>query len=206
MVTHIARSDLPRTAWLQTLAYATTATTSSGEPLQRPRTWARAAWPGVLATHCIVGHRNLYLTPDRLGVVSFYKHPPLGMIARGGVFFAPLIVTILSGSVLLTAAATLAYLVLLGSMGVSIAVTGRHSKAAPGTSRISKPWRHYVIGLAAAPPAATRCETGLLARALMRQLPPGRAVAVHPRTESLRRTYEHAGFTPSKGMEMVRHI
>lgn len=206
MVPHIARRDLPHTAWLQALAYATTSTNRSGERRRHPRAWARAAWLGIFAAHWIMGHRNLYLTRSRLGVVSFYQHPPLGMIARGAVFLAPLIAASFSTSPLLGTTVTIPYLVVLASMTTSVSLTGRRSKAASGTPKIAKPRGHYVIGLAAAHPNAPSTETSRLALTLMRQLIPGEAVVVHPRTEKLRGHYERAGFRPSKGLEMVLHV
>lgn len=198
------RRDLTRTAWLQATAYAATAKTRAGIPRPHPYTWACAAWLGILAAHCILGHRNMHLTVSRQGVICMYRTPPVGLIARGALFFAPLLASIALPYLTLSALVTLAYLVLLASMTASVALTGARSRAPRGTRKIDTPWRHYVVGLAAAHPEAPAGETLLLARRLLCGLPSGSAAIAHPRTPELRAAYERFGFRPSKGMAMVR--
>lgn len=198
------RRDLAHTAWLQATAYATTATTRAGNPRHHPCAWARAAWLGILATHCILGHRNMHLTASRQGVICLYRTPPIGLIARGVLLFVPLLASIALPYLTLSAFVALAYLVLLASMTISVALTGARSRAPRGTRKIATPWRHYVVGLAAAHPDAPTGETLLLARALMRDLPPESKVVAHPRTPELRTAYGHFGFRPSRGMAMVK--
>lgn len=197
------RRDLARTAWLQATAYANTATTCTGYPRSHPYTWARLAWPGTLAAHCILGHRNMHLTASRKGVICLYGTPPIGLIVRGAALLVPLAATVLLPYLTLNIIVTLAYAILLGSLTASIALTGRRSRAPRGTTKIAAPCKHYVIGLAAAHPTAPTGEVLLLARGLISRLPPGSVTIVHPRTAELRTAYERFGFQPSNGMAMV---
>lgn len=197
------RRDLTQTAWLQAISYATTATTRTGGFRRHPYTWARIAWPGILAAHCILGHRNMHLTSSRQGVICLYSTPPIGLIVRGVLLLTPLLVTIALPYLALSAIAILVYLVLLGSMTASIILTGRRSRATQGTKKIATPWKHYVVGLAAAHPEAPTGEALLLARRLLLALPRGSVTIAHPRTPELRSAYERFGFQPSKGFAMV---
>lgn len=206
MPSHITRRDLARTAWLQSIAFATTATTRTGKPRQHPRAWALASWVGFLVAHCFFGHRNFYLTASRCGTVCLYRSPPVGVIVRVVVFVAPLIVFIFIGSTLVSTIVSLVYVALLAPMTASASLSGRRSRAPKGTDKIGVPWQHYVIGTVAAGPGAPVGETLSLARTLIEGLPRNSAVVVHPRTPELRDAYQRFGFVPGKGVKMVAKL
>lgn len=206
MPSHITRRDLARTAWLQSIAFATTATTMTGKPRQHPRAWALTAWAGFLLAHCFLGHRNLHLTSSRYGTVCLYRNLPLGMIARGAVFVTALLASFFAASTLFATTVVLAYLALLASMTVGVLLSGRRSRAPKGTDKIGVPWQHYVIGTVAAAPGAPVGETLSLARTLIEGLPRNSAVVVHPRTPELRDAYQRFGFVPGKGVKMVAKL
>lgn len=203
---HATRRDLARTAWIQATSYAATATTRTGAPRRHTQAWARAAWPGITLAHWVMGHRNLYLTTSRQGVICLYGTPAIGMAARGVALIAPLVVTLLLPSLTLDIIVTLAYLTLFASLTASLVLSGARSRAPRGTKKINLPWRRYVVGLAAAHPDAPTGETLLLARTLLHRLPPRSTVIVHPRTPELRVAYQRFGFKPSKGLAMVRGV
>lgn len=201
MPSHITRRELAQTAWLQGTAYATTARCANVR--KHPRFWACVAWPGAFVAHCILGHRNLYLTTSRQGVINWYQTPPGGLIFRIIVLSIPPVVILVVPASVFTYIACMAYLVLLGSMIAVGGLTGRRSRAPRGTVKIAVPRRRIVIGLAAAHPDAPIGETLGLARILIHEISAGSVIVVHPRTVELRAAYERFGFRPSKGMEMV---
>lgn len=201
MATHIARRDLIRTAWLQAISYANSSARSRIR--KHPRAWAVAAFPSLLFAHCIIGHRTFYLTSRRQGVVCLYQSPPWGLFARGAAAIALLYAALSIEGPLADGIVGAVLLLVLASTLASLTATGKRSKAPRGTDKIAKPRGHYVIGLIAAHPSAPRTEALLLARGLVRRLPPGSAVVVHPRTAELRAAYESFGFKPSKGLEMI---
>lgn len=204
MATHIARRDLIRTAWLQAIAYANSSARSRIR--KHPRAWAVAAFPSLLFAHCIIGHRNFYLTRRRQGVVCLYQSPPWGLFFRGATSIALLYAALSIEAPLADGIVGAVALLVLASTLTSLIVTGRRPKAPRGTAKIAKPRDHYVIGLIAAHPDAPRTEALLFARGLVRRLPPGSTVVVHPRTAELRTSYEGFGFEPSKGLEMIARM
>lgn len=215
MPPNIRHRDLPHTAWIQAIAFASTARRKDGTPRHdNPRAWALAAWPAYLFTHTVIGHRNLYLTPSRQGVIGMYQSPAWGLLARVAAFAAPALAInvalragdLIPGQNLAVTVVAASYLALIAPLVIAASFSGRRSHAPAGTPKLKVPIKHVTLGLAAAHPDAPRGETFGHARHLMNDLPPGATVITHPRTPRLRERYEDEGFKRSRGVAMVKHI
>lgn len=203
MPPHIRLRDLPRTAWTQAIAYAATAQRKNGRPkFNNPKPWAAAAWLGVLLVQSLFGHRNIYATPSKQGVVALLWHPPLGLIARLLIFLAPLLIAAFMPLQVITWI-SVAYLAALVSSLVLQGFTGQRSSAPKGTKKRNLPIRRVTFGTIASHPDAHELEATLLAARLVKSLPPESTVVAHPRTKALRAQYQKAGFAPSSGKAMI---
>lgn len=203
MPPHIRFRDLPRTTWTQAIAYAATAKKQDNtQKFKNPKPWAAAAWLGVLLVQFLFGHRNIYATQSKQGIVALLWYPPLSLIARLLVFLAPLLIAAFMPSQV-TTWISVAYLAVLASSLVLQGFTGQRSSAPKGTKKRNLPIRRVTFGTIASHPDAHGLEATLLAARLVKSLPPETTVVAHPRTKALRAQYQKAGFEPSSGKAMI---
>lgn len=203
MPPHIRFRDLPRTAWTQAIAYAATANKKAGGPKFKNSTpWAAAAWLGSLVVQFLFGHRNIYETQRKSGVVALYWNPPWGMFGRGIIFVLPVLLLQLLPSIAVKVV-VIAYLVILASMGVMRSFTPKQDRAPEGTAQIDIPARHVTFATIAARTKDDGRDVMMLARRITRSLPAGTTFVAHPRTPELREKYAKAGFKQSTGRVMV---
>lgn len=203
MPPHIRFRDLPRTAWTQAIAYAATAYRKDGRlKFKNPKPWAVAAWLGSLAVQFIFGHRNIYETLSRRGVVAIYWNPPWGQLVRGIIFVLPVALISLMPPMVATVV-LIAYLVILASMGVMRSFTPKQDRAPKGTAQIDIPARHITFATVAARTKDDGRVVMMLAVRIVQSLPAGTTFVAHPRTPELREKYAKAGFRQSTGRVMV---